>query len=99
MTVKASSLCEGDAESMDSQFLRFMFVSFLMVTIFYLIVAYFSFCFVICRSVFLAGSELQYCLLYFISESPGYDMFVKGPVLVPSRIETFLTNVSQVGDP
>ena len=46
----------------------------------------------------LVGSELQCCLLYFISESPGYDMYIKGPVHDPSRIETFLANM-YVGDP
>ena len=45
-------------------------------------------------TVLLAGSEPLFCLLDFVSESPGCDMYVKGPVLIPSRIETFLTNMT-----
>lgn len=55
MTIKDSLLFEGNTESMDSQFLSFMFVWFHMVTIFYLIVAYFSFFFVIFRTIVLCN--------------------------------------------
>lgn len=50
-------------------------------------------------TVLLADSELHYSLLDLISESPGCDMYIKGSVLDPSRIETFLANMSKVGDP